>query len=162
MTVGLSEDAMVVRAAIEELYLDYVEALDEDRLEAWPLLFTEESSYRVISRENVERGWPLATMSCDSRASMSDRVYAIRNTAMYVPRRLRHIISALRIRSVVDGYSVTANFAVFETLPNHEPRVFSVGRYEDVVVVTADGLRFREKRCIYDSDLIPNSLLLPL
>jgi salicylate 5-hydroxylase small subunit len=153
---------VAVRGAIEELYLDYVDALDEDRLEAWPQLFIAESRYRVVSRENVERGWPLATMSCDSRASMCDRVYAIRNTAMYVPRRLRHIVSALRVRSSGDAFAVTANFAVFETLPDHEPRVFSVGRYQDTVVATDEGLRFRDKLCVYDSDLIPNSLLLPL
>lgn len=161
MTLVVTEK-LAVRAAIEELYLDYVDALDEDHLESWPQLFTEVSSYRVVSRENVERGWPLATMSCDSRASMCDRVYAIRNTAMYVPRRLRHIVSALRIRSSGEVFAITANFAVFETLPNHEPRVFSVGRYQDTVVDTSEGPRFREKLCIYDSDLIPNSLLLPL
>ena len=161
MTLMVTEQ-LAVRAAIEELYLDYVDALDEDHLESWPQLFTEASSYRVVSRENVERGWPLATMSCDSRASMCDRVYAIRNTAMYVPRRMRHIVSALRIRSLGDAFAVTANFAVFETLSNHEPRVFSVGRYHDTVVETTEGPRFREKLCIYDSDLIPNSLLLPL
>jgi salicylate 5-hydroxylase small subunit len=42
------------------------------------------------------------------------------------------------------------------------PEILSVGRYEDLVVDTADGLRFAQRLCIFDNDLIPNSLIYPI
>lgn len=40
--------------------------------------------------------------------------------------------------------------------------VFNVGRYLDVIVPTPDGLKFAERQCIYDSEMIPNSLIYPI
>jgi salicylate 5-hydroxylase small subunit len=58
---------------------------------------------------------------------------------------------------------VEAPYAVFETLPDEQTRVFSVGRYADRVVRDTEGtLRFADKVCIYDSVLIPTSLVYPL
>jgi 3-phenylpropionate/cinnamic acid dioxygenase small subunit len=154
-----------LRDEIEALYGRYVDLLDEDGLEEWPALFMPDALYKIVSRENETRGWPLATMSCDGRAAIEDRIYAIRNTSLYVPRSLRHLISHLQLSANEEesGWCVSANYAVFETLPEQSTRVFSVGRYRDLVVRDATGeLRFAEKICVYDSTLIPNSLILPL
>ena len=40
--------------------------------------------------------------------------------------------------------------------------VFNVGRYIDTVVRTANGLKFKSRQCIYDSELIPNSIIYPI
>ncbi|MFQ5699845.1 MAG: aromatic-ring-hydroxylating dioxygenase subunit beta [Myxococcota bacterium] len=160
MTVRLPP---AVRDEIEGLYATYVDLLDEGALEAWPALFSEKAVYRIVSRENVERGWPLATMSCESRAALEDRIYSIRHTSLYVPRSLRHLVGRLRISPRDEGFGVEASYAVFETLPDQLPRVFSTGRYRDRLERADDGvLRFAEKLCIYDSTLIPNSLIVPL
>lgn len=34
----------------------HAELIDEDRLEEWPELFTQECVYKIIARENVDRG----------------------------------------------------------------------------------------------------------
>jgi len=47
------------RDAIERLYLEYVACIDDDDLERWPDLFTDDCSYRILARENVRRGLPL-------------------------------------------------------------------------------------------------------
>lgn len=152
-----------LRDEIESLYGRYVDLLDEDGLEEWPALFTPDALYKIVSRENERQGWPLATMLCEGRAALEDRIYAIRNTSLYVSRSLRHLISHLQVSEADGGWSVTANYAVFETLPEQSTRVFSVGRYRDRVVRDSAGeLRFAEKICVYDSTLIPNSLILPL
>jgi salicylate 5-hydroxylase small subunit len=39
--------------------------------------------------------------------------------------------------------------------------VFNVGRYLDVVVRTPAGLKFASA-CIYDSEMIPNSIIYPI
>jgi 3-phenylpropionate/cinnamic acid dioxygenase small subunit len=152
-----------LRDEIESLYLDYVEALDEDRLEDWPSLFIAEGSYQVVSRENWLRGLPLATMRCDSRDMMLYRIDAIRASSMYVPRTMRHIVSSLRAVSLDDrSIGVRANYAVFETLPGELTRVFSAGVYRDRLLRDGDRLRFAEKLCVYDSTLVPNSLVYPI
>jgi anthranilate 1,2-dioxygenase small subunit len=149
---------------IEELYREYVDLLDEGTLEKWPALFAEDAVYRVVSRENVERDWPLSLILCEGRAAIEDRVWAILNASFFVPRSLRHLVGPLRI--VGEGsasWRVTTNYAVFESLAGELPAVFSVGRYRDRVVQERDGrLRFAEKICICDSALVRTSLIVPL
>ena len=41
-------------------------------------------------------------------------------------------------------------------------RVFNVGRYLDRLVRDQGQLKFAEKHCVYDSVLVPNSLIYPL
>lgn len=51
----------------------------------------------MIPRENYDRGLPLVVMRCESKGMLQDRVYAIRETLMYEPRYVRHVISGVRI-----------------------------------------------------------------
>jgi 3-phenylpropionate/cinnamic acid dioxygenase small subunit len=156
--VGSARDELV------DLYAEYGDALDEDRLDDWLALFVDNCVYRAVARENVVRNLPLATMLCESRAMLADRVAAIRSTSMFIPRQLRHVITAPRLRETLTGasYRVEANFVVLQTLAGDETTLFSTGRYRDVVVTTDDGLRFAEKVAVYDSSLVPTSLIYPL
>lgn len=157
-----------LRDRLEDLYLDYADLLDELRLQEWLDLFTEDCAYQVMSKENADRGLPLATMRCDSRAMLADRVYAIENTSMYAPRVLRHILGRVRVASAdadVDraGVECGANFLVVQTIGQGASELFAAGRYHDVVVRCDDGrLRFARKIAVYDSPLVPNSLIYPL
>ena len=49
-----------------------------------------------------------------------------------------------------------------ETLQDELTRVFNTGQYHDKLVVEDGKLKFREKVCVFDSTLIPNSLIYPL
>ena len=146
---------------IERLFLDYILAVDED-VERWPDLFTEECSYRIVSRENAARDLPLAVMRCDSREMLRDRVNAIRSSAFYVPRTHRHIVGLLDVSEADDGFLVRANFAVFVSLPRAATTLLCTGVYDDVVVDDGGPLRFRQKHCVYDGDLMTDSLVYPL
>jgi salicylate 5-hydroxylase small subunit len=160
----VSTSVLVDRDRIERLYLDYAAAIDDDEIERWPTLFTESCSYRIMSRENVQRGLPLAILRCDSRGMLEDRVNAIRSTAFYVSRRVRHLIGMLDVRGLDDGaVGVRASFAVYESLPREASTLACVGAYDDVVVEDTDGtLRFRQKHCVYDGDLVLDSIVYPL
>jgi salicylate 5-hydroxylase small subunit len=152
-----------LRLELEALYADYVACLDEERFEAWPEFFTDDAVYRIIPRENFARGLPIATFHCESKGYLQDRVVAIRQTMVYTPRYLRRLVSNLRIFEWQDGkLAVHANYAAFETLPDDLTRVFSVGRYHDTLVDSGGSLKFQEKLVIFDSELIPNSLIYPL
>ena len=55
-----------------------------------------------------------------------------------------------------------SNYAVFRTKLSDLTTVFNVGRYLDAVVRTPQGLRFASRVCVYDSELIPNSIIYPI
>jgi len=55
-----------------------------------------------------------------------------------------------------------ANYAVFRTKYDKESTVFNVGRYLDIIVQTPEGLKFAERLCVYDSEMIPNSIIYPI
>ena len=152
-----------LRLEIEGVYTAYAATLDDDDLDAWPDLFTEDCLYQVIPRDNFDRDLPLALIRCKSRAMLRDRVTAVRETTMFEPRYVRHLISNIRVSSETDGViEAQANYAVFETMTDAYTRVFNVGRYLDKLVREDGRLLFSEKRCVYDSVLVPNSIIYPI
>jgi salicylate 5-hydroxylase small subunit len=149
--------------ALQQLYADYASALDAADWDAWPGFFTEDCVYRLQPRENHERGLPLATLSFDSQGMLKDRVYGIRETLFHDPYYQRHVIGTPRVRAAGEGrWECEANYAVFRTKLSEPSTVFNVGRYLDVVVRTPGGLRFARKECIYDSEMILNSIIYPI
>jgi len=153
---------VVDRVALDDLYARYVAAVDDGPLSAWPELFVEDCSYQVVARENVLRGLPLAVIRCDSVGMLRDRVHAIESTAFYGPRVVRHLLGPLRAHGDRDGIAVRATFAVYESLPRAATTLLCAGTYDDVVVQRDGGLRFRQKHCIYDGDLLGASIVYPL
>jgi salicylate 5-hydroxylase small subunit len=149
---------------LENLYSRYGALLDDGPLRDWPELFAEQCLYLVMPRDNYDRGLPLAIIRCESRGMLSDRIRATQETIMHEPRYLRHQITNVRVISIAgSSIDVTANFTVIEVLPDELPRILSVGRYIDVVQRRSDGaLQFSEKRCVYDSVLVPNTIVYPL
>lgn len=149
---------------IQALYARYAELVDEGPLAQWPQLFVEDAIYKIVTRENLERGWSLALMLCESRGGIEDRVNAIENLSMTIPRRVRHLISGFILAPQgPQAWAVSANFAVFETINGQGTTCFAAGRYKDVVTRESDGaLRFREKISICDAATINNSLVYPL
>ncbi|HXZ54952.1 MAG TPA: aromatic-ring-hydroxylating dioxygenase subunit beta [Burkholderiales bacterium] len=159
--LGLS--AGELRLAVEELYAEYAACLDDERFEDWPEFFTDPCLYKIVPRENFERGLPLATWLCESRGYLADRVTAIRKTAVYAPRYVRRMVSGLRVLGWTDAVlEVRASYLALETPQDELTRVFNAGQYRDKLVVDGGKLRFREKLCIFDSILVPNSLIYPL
>lgn len=158
----MAVDTAVARAAVEDLYYAYAAAIDDD-LERWPDFFAPEAVYRVVARENYDRGLPVATILCEGHGMLRDRVTAVFQTMVYIPRTVRHAITNVRIlESDGDRFRTTANFTVHESYPADASRLLVVGRYVDVVERTAAGLRFAAKTCVYDGNLILGSLIYPL
>lgn len=152
-----------LRAELETLYANYVGCLDDGEFERWPAFFSERCSYKIISRENFDRGLRLAALMCESKGMLMDRVTAIRQTSLFAPRYMRHIVSSLRIDDWHgEELAVQANYALFETLVDEPTRVFQTGRYIDRLVVEDGRFKFRDKLCVFDSVLVSNSLVFPV
>ena len=138
-------------------------ALDERRFDEWPAFFTEQGRYQVQARENFERGLPLALIDLESQAMMKDRVYGITQTIYHGPSYTRHVVSPAQVLGV-EGDLVRAqtHYAVFRTRPGDASEVYNVGRYVDEIVRTPAGLKLASRRCIYDSEMVLNSLIYPV
>jgi len=149
--------------ALQNLYSDYSACLDQGDFEKWPEFFLDECEYRIQPRENYERKMPLSIMWLESKGMLKDRVYGIRETLYHDPYYQRHIVSAPRVISAEDDeIRSEANYLVLRTKQDELAGVFSVGRYIDVVRKTPDGLKFKSRLCIFDSELIPNSIIYPI
>jgi salicylate 5-hydroxylase small subunit len=145
------------------LYADYAAALDNNELDKWPGFFTEQCVYKVQPRENFERGYPLATLSFESRGMLKDRVYGVTETIFHDPYYQRHVVGMPRILEAdAQRIRAEANYAVFRTKPDDISTVFNVGRYIDTIRDTDDGLRFESRICVFDSEMIANSLIYPI
>ena len=149
--------------ALNQLYASYASTVDAADWDGWCELFTDTCIYKLIPRENFDRGLPLATLSFESKGMLKDRAYAIRETLFHDPYYQRHVVGAPRVLRV-DGDVIhsEANYAVFRTKLSELTSVFNVGRYLDEVVRTPRGLKFASRLCIYDSEMIPNSIIHPI
>ncbi|MDQ6925922.1 MAG: aromatic-ring-hydroxylating dioxygenase subunit beta, partial [Candidatus Eremiobacteraeota bacterium] len=148
------------RLRIDDLYAAYAACLDDARFAEWPDFFTDDCTYRIVPRENYDRGLPLATLSFESKGMLRDRVYAVTETLFHEPYYQRHIVSGLLVRADDDGgYRVQANYVVIRTKKGALSEIYNAGRYVDRIVDDGGALRFREKLCVFDSELIPNSLI---
>jgi salicylate 5-hydroxylase small subunit len=149
--------------ALAQLYADYAAAVDANDWDRWADFFTEQCVYKVQPRENYERGFPLATLALLSRGMLKDRAYGIKETLFHDPYYQRHVVGLPRIlRQDGDIIESEANYAVFRTKLSQETTVFNVGRYLDRVRITPHGMKFESRLCIYDSEMIPNSLIYPI
>ena len=148
---------------VDQLNARYAAALDDLRFDAWPDFFVEDGVYKVQARENFDRGLPLALIALESRGMMKDRVYGVTQTIYHGPYYMRHVVSPARVLSHEDGViRAQTNYAVFRTRPGGTSEVYNVGRYMDEILQQDGELKFRSRLCIYDSEMILNSLIYPI
>jgi salicylate 5-hydroxylase small subunit len=161
---------LMLQMELDQLNAAYAAALDERRFDAWPEFFVEDGHYQVQARENHERGLPLALIALEGRGMMKDRVYGITQTIYHGPYYTRHVIGPAQVlaQCVEEGEAESglvraqSHYAVFRTRPGDSSEVYNVGRYIDEIVRTPQGLKFRQRRCVYDSEMVLNSLIYPI
>jgi 3-phenylpropionate/cinnamic acid dioxygenase small subunit len=148
---------------IEQLNSEYAHILDSERYEEFPELFVEDCLYRVVPRENHLLGLPIAAIHCESKGMIKDRVHAARESTMAEPRTLRHFISNIRVLEAgADEIRAEANVLIVQTMINRMTEIVLSGCYLDRLVRSAGRLRFKERLCVYDSLLLPTSLIAPV
>jgi salicylate 5-hydroxylase small subunit len=163
----VSLERLALHHQIDQFNAACAAALDEKRFDDWPAFFVEDAHYTVQARENFDRGLPLALIALESRGMMKDRVYGITQTIYHAPYYMRHVLSPALVLSseaelAAGVIRAQANYAVFRTKPAGVSEVYNVGRYIDELVRTDSGLKFKSRLCVYDSELILNSLIYPI
>ena len=158
-------EAMLLHREIEAFNTAYAAALDEQRLDDWAEMFTDDAFYVVISRENADRNMPVGLIYCENKGMIQDRAFALKNTEMFAPRYLRHIVGNLQVLGEEQNGEVRAraNYVVVQVLFDRpDARLHQVGVYHDRFRRVGDRLRLAERRCVYDNLLVDNALCLPV
>ncbi|MFM0343057.1 anthranilate 1,2-dioxygenase small subunit AndAd [Paraburkholderia sp. RL17-347-BIC-D] len=141
----------------------YVNALDNDRLEAWPDFFVEDCLYEIVPRENDDAGLPIGIIHCTNQRMLRDRVVSLRNANIFEEHSYRHMTSGLTVlEQSADEVRTESSYVVVQTLTNGESFVYQAGRYLDRVVRTPEGWRYAEKRVIYDTSRVRTLLATPI
>ena len=151
-------------ARVADLNARYADAIDADRLEAWPDFFLDDGRYRITTAENAAQGLPLGLMYAASRAMLRDRVRALREANVYEAQCYRHVLGTPLIVAVeTGGLRARTSFMVARVMRTGETMLFATGCYDDRVVLdAANGARFAEKTVILDSRQIDTLLAIPL
>ena len=149
------------RAALYDLFARYGALLDAARWDDWLALFAAECRYRILPRENDERGLPAGLVYCDTRAILEDRILALREANKYNIHTDRHLIGLpLVVEESATGVLVEAPFAVYQTDPEGATRLFATGLYRDRL--QPDGLLISDKLVLLDTFAVPTLLATPL
>jgi anthranilate 1,2-dioxygenase small subunit len=159
----LDADTHLIRHRVEQLQLDYVHAIDDGAIDRWPGFFTERCLYAIIARDNLERGQELGVMRFESRAMLVDRATATQHAAVFAPRTLCHVLSGTSIEAVDEnGIRARTNVAIYQTSADGDTLLLMAATYRDLVVEADGALLFKEKRVIYDTLRLPDSVVNPL
>jgi len=157
--------ALLLHREVEEFNTAYAAALDEQRLDDWAEMFTEDAFYVVISRENADRNMPVGLIYCENKGMIQDRAFALKNTEMFAPRYLRHIVGNLQVLGEEPNGEIRAraNYVVVQVLFDRpDARLHQVGVYHDRFRRVGERLKLAERRCVYDNLLVDNALCLPV
>jgi 3-phenylpropionate/cinnamic acid dioxygenase small subunit len=149
---------------VQDLLARYIQALDEDRLEAWPDFFTDDCRYVVTTADNLAQGMPLGMIYATSRAMLRDRVRSLRQANVYEAQRYRHMIAPPVIERGEGGLvRAQTSFMVVRIMHTGETMMFVTGRYDDRIVLAGDDApRFAEKTVVLDSRQIDTLLAIPI
>ena len=141
----------------------YLSTLDNDRLEEWPDLFTDDLPLRNRpARERCQR-------TSDRPHPLREQAYAaqphhsLRQANIYEAHGYRHMTSGLTLRRIdADTVESESSYVVIQTRTEGDSFVFQAGQYVDRVVRTPDGWRYASKRVIYDTSRVQTLLATPI
>lgn len=167
IVIAEQKDGRQVIELVTDLVNQYLSAVDNRRLDNWVNLFDKDCSYIVITRENYEQGLSLALVLDDSKDRVNDRVTYISKVwdGHYNDYYPRHFISNLQIQPLENSkneFIVKSNVAIYITEADGYSRLLAVGEYLDLVKINDGVAKFKEKKVILDTSVLPRYFVYPL
>jgi len=145
------------------LLRDYANTIDRGNLEDWPSFFTDNCVYRIATRENEERGFPLSIMLCNNRSMLFDRIESTETANVFEPHRYRHILSDTEI---VDGsgdaLKTRTGFICVRIMVDGSTMLFLSGEYHDEIVRENGRCLYRSKAVVLDQSRIDTLIAIPV
>ena len=166
MSTALELDVL---AQVDALQNRYITALDGKDLAGWADCFSQadDASYICRSAENEANGWPIALMLDDCRARIEDRIMFITKiwVGTFQDYRTRHFVQRVaceRAGGAAGGlWRVRSHFSIEYTLDPSRSQTLATGVYEDIVEINGAEARFRSKKAIYDTPVLPQYIVYP-
>lgn len=150
-------------AAARTLLRDYVHAIDRGALAEWPGFFTDPCVYRITTRDNESRGFPLSIMLCNNRAMLFDRIEATEKANIFEPHAYRHILSDTEVvEGTADSLRTRTSFLCVRIMGDGGTMLFASGEYVDEVVCDAGRCLYRSKTVVLDQSRIDTLIAIPL
>jgi anthranilate 1,2-dioxygenase small subunit len=142
---------------------EYARCIDDDQLEAWLDLFTEDARYTITTADNYRQGLPAGMVYADSRAMLEDRVTALRKANIYERQTYRHLLGQPAIVGEDEsGTHVETSFMVARIMRTGETTLFATGKYVDVYRIAGDMAKLVVRTVVCDSSRIDTLLAIPL
>lgn len=159
----MTMNRMELHFELQQLQTRYIAAIDDGRFEDWPDFFTPDGTYEIVPRENVSQGLPAGLMHCFGQKMMRDRVVSMREANVFHAHTYRHFVAGLEILGHDESeISTRSNYLVMRAVNELTADVFQVGRYDDIVVRTEYGWRYKSKRAIYENARVHTLLVIPV
>jgi p-cumate 2,3-dioxygenase subunit beta len=141
----------LTRSEVEDFLYDEADLLDRWEYDAWLALFEEGARYEIPTTDY--QGWSpheSGSFVDDDWDLLQARVKRLKSRKAHAENphsRTQRLISNVRVFPETDGtVRVTASFAVYRARDGHFDTY--VGRYDHVLIITPQGLRFRRRRSI--------------
>jgi anthranilate 1,2-dioxygenase small subunit/terephthalate 1,2-dioxygenase oxygenase component beta subunit len=149
---------------IAQLNAAYAAAIDADRLEEWPAFFLEQCLYKITTADNHAKGYQAGIIYADTRAMLTDRIFALREANIYERQRYRHILGMPLITETGHGaVSAETSFLVVRTMREGQMDVFIAGVYLDKLRRDQAGAwHYAERIVVCDSQRFDTLLAIPL
>ena len=149
------------QAVLEHLYR-VCAAIDNFECEAWADSFTEDCRYRIIPRENYDRGLPLCLID-DDRAGILQRVKLIKELWQYEPFRETRQLSNVSVSSPSEERAIASStLTVYRTTAEGDSSLHMVARVEDQLMnLGVHGWKIKERLVNLESFKVHNNLILP-
>lgn len=148
---------------ISRFNVTYAACIDEDTLEAWPELFTDDCFYKVTTTENHNKGRPAGLIYADSKGMLHDRISSLREANIYEQHRYRHIIGMpLIIKEEDTVIHAETPFLVIRIMRGGQMDIFATGKYVDVLLRADKRMLLRQRIVVCDSVSIDTLLAIPL
>lgn len=155
-------DLDVLEREVNRLNQHYARILDDDRLEEWPGLFTQDCLYAIHPRENRQAGLEGYWLYFDNNAMLRDRVTSLRQANLYNIHQDRRIVTGVLVDEVRDGIiHARASYLILQSDVEGRGRFFSTGEYLDHLVQTDQGLRFAQRIVVPDSFNLEGLVAIP-
>lgn len=157
-----SLDCLLRKQAIQDHLFRLCQAIDNFDCQTWADGFADECRYRMVPRENYDRGLPLCLID-DDRDGLLQRVKLITELWQYEPfRETRLLANVLVTDSSKESAAASSTIAVYRTSAEGESRLQMVARVEDqLVLIPGKGWKIKERLVILESFQVHNNIILP-
>ncbi|MBX9760079.1 MAG: aromatic-ring-hydroxylating dioxygenase subunit beta [Beijerinckiaceae bacterium] len=163
MTEAAMNSEQTLYFRIARALADYARCIDDDRLEEWPAFFVEDCLYKVTTADMHRDGLEAGIIFANSRGMLTDRISALREANIYEKQAYRHIFGSPSIlANGSEGVRTETSFMAARIMRDGTTSLYATGRYLDIWLEAANGLRLKERIVVCDSSRIDTLMAIPL